>query len=402
MPARTSTACAARRTRRRSSPTRSAAGSSCSPRGSRAPHHPGAGRAVRAARPAASSARAPTPTSCCSTPRPSATDDVRLVEDLPGGTARLFAGSRGVERVFVNGRPIVVGGSDDRRPPRHGAAVGARHPDRAGPRRAPDAPAPPPAAGPRRCASTTSPTRASRRTSRRSATRWRPMAADSASSPTRCSAAAAPRPASTTSATTTSGNGSTCSARALRTEAGLSAGRPCQHLRAARRAAEEPAAGRGPRHAATPRSTTCEIERPDHHLPGCPAPARPTCTTCMSADPALRSLPYWESLEPVLAEHERPAPGEPDPRARADGGRSSSSNAAMPLLQAHARDDRRPRARGDPAPRDRLLDDAVRDDRRRCPLARLLPRHDQTPHYEYLRTRAQGARSGSGAASAGC
>ncbi|HZP29853.1 MAG TPA: sulfotransferase [Acidimicrobiia bacterium] len=34
----------------------------------------------------------------------------------------------------------------------------------------------------------------------------------------------------------------------------------------------------------------------------------------MSADPALRSLPYWESLEPVPADSERPAPGEPDPR----------------------------------------------------------------------------------------
>lgn len=39
------------------------------------------------------------------------TDEVRLVEDLPGGTARLFAGSAGVERVFVNGRPIVAGGT---------------------------------------------------------------------------------------------------------------------------------------------------------------------------------------------------------------------------------------------------------------------------------------------------
>ena len=34
----------------------------------------------------------------------------------------------------------------------------------------------------------------------------------------------------------------------------------------------------------------------------------------MSADPALRSLPYWESLEPVLADAERPAAGQPDPR----------------------------------------------------------------------------------------
>jgi N-acyl-D-aspartate/D-glutamate deacylase len=38
-------------------------------------------------------------------------DEVHLVEDLPGGTARLFAGSTGVQRVFVNGRPIVVEGA---------------------------------------------------------------------------------------------------------------------------------------------------------------------------------------------------------------------------------------------------------------------------------------------------
>jgi hypothetical protein len=34
----------------------------------------------------------------------------------------------------------------------------------------------------------------------------------------------------------------------------------------------------------------------------------------VAADPALRSLPYWESLEPVLAPADRPAAGEPDPR----------------------------------------------------------------------------------------
>ncbi len=36
--------------------------------------------------------------------------DVTLVDDLPGGTARLFAGATGVERVFVNGRAIVRDG----------------------------------------------------------------------------------------------------------------------------------------------------------------------------------------------------------------------------------------------------------------------------------------------------
>jgi hypothetical protein len=34
----------------------------------------------------------------------------------------------------------------------------------------------------------------------------------------------------------------------------------------------------------------------------------------IGADPGLRSLPYWESLEPVLADDEQPDPGMPDPR----------------------------------------------------------------------------------------
>jgi N-acyl-D-aspartate/D-glutamate deacylase len=37
-------------------------------------------------------------------------DDATLVHDLPGGSARLTAGSRGVERVLVNGVPTVVDG----------------------------------------------------------------------------------------------------------------------------------------------------------------------------------------------------------------------------------------------------------------------------------------------------
>ena len=36
--------------------------------------------------------------------------DVTLVHDLPGGTGRLFAGSTGVQRVYVNGRAIVSDG----------------------------------------------------------------------------------------------------------------------------------------------------------------------------------------------------------------------------------------------------------------------------------------------------
>ena len=53
----------------------------------------------------------------------------------------------------------------------------------------------------------------------------------------------------------------------------------------------------------------------------------------MSADPALRSLPYWESLEPVLAEREQPAPGEPDPRKERTEMALSFLDAAMPYFK---------------------------------------------------------------------
>ena len=53
----------------------------------------------------------------------------------------------------------------------------------------------------------------------------------------------------------------------------------------------------------------------------------------MSADPALRSLPYWESLEPVLAERERPAPGAPDPRLERTAMALSFLDAALPYFK---------------------------------------------------------------------
>jgi hypothetical protein len=53
----------------------------------------------------------------------------------------------------------------------------------------------------------------------------------------------------------------------------------------------------------------------------------------MSADPALRSLPYWESLEPVLAEREQPAPGAPDPRKERTAMALSFLDTAMPYFK---------------------------------------------------------------------
>jgi len=52
----------------------------------------------------------------------------------------------------------------------------------------------------------------------------------------------------------------------------------------------------------------------------------------MSADPALRSLPYWESLQPVLAPAEQPGPGEPDPRLERTEMGLGFMHAAMPLF----------------------------------------------------------------------
>jgi len=52
----------------------------------------------------------------------------------------------------------------------------------------------------------------------------------------------------------------------------------------------------------------------------------------ISDDPALRSLPYWESLEPVLAERERPAPGEPDPRLGRTATALAFLDAALPYF----------------------------------------------------------------------
>ncbi len=50
----------------------------------------------------------------------------------------------------------------------------------------------------------------------------------------------------------------------------------------------------------------------------------------LSADPALRSLPYWESLEPVLADDERPTEGLADPRIGRCDAALGFVNAAMP------------------------------------------------------------------------
>ncbi|MBV8462424.1 MAG: sulfotransferase [Acidimicrobiales bacterium] len=53
----------------------------------------------------------------------------------------------------------------------------------------------------------------------------------------------------------------------------------------------------------------------------------------LSADPALRALPYWESLEPVLADREQPEPGQPDPRRARTEQALWFVNACMPYFE---------------------------------------------------------------------
>jgi len=106
----------------------------------------------------------------------------------------------------------------------------------------------------------------------------------------------------------------------------------------------------------------------------------------ISADPGLRSLPYWESLEPVLPDAERPAPGEPDPRIGRTAFALDILDQSMPLFKRmhemtadHVHEEIQLLAIDfstmlfettalAPSWRDYYLD------------------HDQTPHYEYMRT----------------
>jgi hypothetical protein len=53
----------------------------------------------------------------------------------------------------------------------------------------------------------------------------------------------------------------------------------------------------------------------------------------ISTDPAIRSLPYWESEEPVLRDDEKPAAGEPDPRLGRTEAALDVVNTAMPLFK---------------------------------------------------------------------
>ncbi len=118
--------------------------------------------------------------------------------------------------------------------------------------------------------------------------------------------------------------------RALRTEAGLGrAGVTAQHVLLTgllrNRLLLEDLIVRHP-----------EIEQVEIRAPivicGLPRTGTTHLHNLLSSDPALRSLPYWESLEPVLPEAERPSPGEPDPRLARTEMALDMVHAAMPYF----------------------------------------------------------------------
>jgi hypothetical protein len=128
-----------------------------------------------------------------------------------------------------------------------------------------------------------------------------------------------------------------------------------------------------------------EIERPIV-ICGLPRTGTTHLHNLIAADPALRSLPYWESLEPVLAESEQPAPGEADPRLARTEAALEFVNTAMPYFKRmhemtvdHVHEEIQLLA----------IDFSTMLFETTAPMPTWRDyylAHDQTPHYVYLRT----------------
>jgi hypothetical protein len=106
----------------------------------------------------------------------------------------------------------------------------------------------------------------------------------------------------------------------------------------------------------------------------------------LAADPRLRSLPYWESLEPVPAPSEQPAGDRPDPRRVRTDTAVEFMDLAMPhfarmheMTTDHVHEEVQLLAISGST----MLFDTIAP----MPTWRRYYRdHDQTPHYEYLKT----------------
>jgi hypothetical protein len=127
------------------------------------------------------------------------------------------------------------------------------------------------------------------------------------------------------------------------------------------------------------------IERPIV-IAGLPRTGTTHLHNLLSSDPNLRSLPYWESLEPVPGVDDHPGPGEPDPRLERTQMGVDLVDASMPLFKRMHE----------------MTVDHVHEEIHLLAIdfssmffetLGLIPSwrdaylaHDQVPHYEYLRT----------------
>jgi hypothetical protein len=106
----------------------------------------------------------------------------------------------------------------------------------------------------------------------------------------------------------------------------------------------------------------------------------------LAADPGLRSLPYWESIEPVPAPGDGGDASDPGPRRARTEAATAFVDQAMPHFKAmhemtadHVHEEIQLLALE--------FSTMLFETQARCPCYRDWYRsHDQTPHYEYLRT----------------
>jgi hypothetical protein len=128
-----------------------------------------------------------------------------------------------------------------------------------------------------------------------------------------------------------------------------------------------------------------EIARPIV-IAGLPRTGTTHLHNLLAADPALRSLPYWESLEPVLADAERAPDGAPDPRlARTEAGLTFLDMAAPHFKRMHEMTVEHVHEEIQLLAID--LSSMLFETTAPMPgLREYYLAHDQTPHYEYLKT----------------